>query len=176
MGAAELPRVRCDVRVRAAVPRVWDLVTDIHLPARLSPELWRVAWLDGALAPAVGARFEGHNRHPLLGEWRTVSHVVRLDEHRVFAWAVLDEDGRFGEPVRDPGKALASWAYELDADGDGTRLRQTAVLGPGRNGVTLAIEHRPERKEEILARRLDELRTGIESTLRGIRELAERSA
>ncbi|MEU9588984.1 SRPBCC family protein [Streptomyces sp. NPDC048193] len=175
MGAAELPRVRCDVRVRAAVPRVWDLVTDIHLPARLSPELQRVAWLDGASRPAVGARFEGHNSHRLLGEWRTVSHVVRLDEHRVFAWAVLDEDGRFGEPARDPAKALASWCYELAADGDGTRLRQTVVLGPGRSGVTLAVEHRPDREEEIIALRLRELRAGVEGTLRGIRELAERA-
>jgi hypothetical protein len=163
------------VRIRAAVPRVWDLVTDIHLPARLSPELQRVAWLDGALRPAVGARFEGHNSHRLLGEWRTVSQVVRLDEHRVFAWAVLDEDGRFGKPARDPAQALASWCYALDADGDGTRLRQMAVLGPGRSGVTLAVEHRPDRKEEIIALRLEELRAGIEGTLRGIKDLAERA-
>ncbi|MFF9455378.1 SRPBCC family protein [Streptomyces flaveolus] len=175
MGSAELPRVRCDVRVRAALPRVWDLVTDIHLPARLSPELQRVAWLDGALRPVVGARFEGHNSHRLLGEWRTVSQVVRLEEHRVFAWAVLDADGRFGEPARDPARALASWCYELDADGDGTRLRQTVVLGPGRSGVTLAVEYRPDRKEEIISLRLEELRAGMEKTLRGIKALAERA-
>ncbi|MET7272700.1 SRPBCC family protein [Streptomyces flaveolus] len=175
MDFAELPEVRCDVRIGASVPRVWDLVTDIHLPARLSPELQRVAWLDGALRPAVGARFEGHNSHRLLGEWRTVSQVVTLDEHRVFAWAVLDEDGRFGKPARDPAQALASWCYVLDADGDGTRLCQTAVLGPGRSGVTLAVEHRPDRKEEIIALRLEELRAGIEETLHGIKALAERA-
>ncbi|MER7192055.1 SRPBCC family protein [Streptomyces flaveolus] len=175
MDFAELPEVRCDVRIGASVPRVWDLVTDIHLPARLSPELQRVAWLGGVVRPAVGARFEGHNSHRLLGEWRTVSQVVRLDEHRVFAWAVLDEDGRFGEPARDPARALASWCYELDGDGDGTRLRQTAVLGPGRSGVTLAVEHRPDRREQIIALRLEELRAGIEETLHGIKALAERA-
>ncbi|MEU3661102.1 SRPBCC family protein [Streptomyces sp. NPDC032940] len=175
MGSAELPQVRCEVLVRAAVARVWDLVTDIHLPARLSPELQRVAWLDGVPGPAVGARFEGHNSHRLLGEWRTVSQVVRLEEHRVFAWAVLDADGRFGEPTLDPARALASWCYELEADGDGTRLRQTAVLGPGRSGVTLAVERMPDREKEIVAMRLEELRAGIEGTLRGIEELAERA-
>ncbi|MDX3128387.1 hypothetical protein PV367_00855 [Streptomyces europaeiscabiei] len=34
-------------------------MTDIALPARLSPELQRVEWLDGAEAPMVGARFAG---------------------------------------------------------------------------------------------------------------------
>ncbi|MFA3878614.1 SRPBCC family protein [Streptomyces sp. MMCC 100] len=175
MSSAGPARVQCDVWIGAAVRRVWDLVTDIHLPARLSPELQRVAWLDGALRPAVGARFEGHNSHPLLGEWRTVSHVVRLDEHRAFGWAVVDEDGRFGEPAGGPAEALASWRYELEAEGDGTRLRQEAVLGPGRNGVTLAVERRPDRREEILAFRVGELRAGMEKTLAGIKELAERA-
>ncbi|MFI5976240.1 SRPBCC family protein [Streptomyces sp. NPDC051452] len=167
------PSVHCDVYVEAVVPRVWELVTDIRLPARLSPELQRVAWLDGADAPLVGARFEGYNHHQQLGEWRTVSHVVELDEQQVFAWAVTDADGRYGEPTLDPAESMASWRYELQAEGGGTRLRQSALIGPGRSGVTLALERWPDREEEIIAFRLKELRAGMEATLRGIKSLAE---
>ncbi|MET7290278.1 SRPBCC family protein [Streptomyces sp. NPDC005573] len=167
------PGVHCDVRIEAAAPRVWALVTDIGLAARLSPELQRVSWLDGADRPAPGARFEGHNRHEALGEWRTVSHVVELDEPRVFAWAVTDADGRYGEPTLDPAKAMATWRYELEADGDATLLRQSVLIGPGRSGVTLALERRPDREEEIIAFRQRELRAGMEATLLGMKKLAE---
>jgi Polyketide cyclase / dehydrase and lipid transport len=132
MQFADGPSVHCDVYVEADVSRVWELVTDIRLSARFIPELQRVAWLDGADRPLVGARFEGYNRHQRLGEWRTVSHVVELDEQRVFAWAVTDADGRYGEPTLDPARSMASWRYDLETEGGGTRLRQSALIGPGR--------------------------------------------
>jgi hypothetical protein len=125
------------------VRQVWALVTDVRLAARLSPELQRVAWLGDADRPMVGARFEGYNHHPKLGEWRTVSHVVEVDEQRVFAWAVTDADGRYGEPTLDPAKSLASWRYALEAAGRGTLLRQSVLIGPGRSGVTLGMAPRP---------------------------------
>ncbi|MFF0435397.1 SRPBCC family protein [Streptomyces sp. NPDC004327] len=176
MRYSEGPRVECEIHVEAPPARVWALVTDIHLPARLSGELQRVAWLDDADGPAVGARFEGYNHNEMIGEWRTVSHVVELDERRVFAWAVTDADGRYGEPTLDPAKPLATWRYELEADGAGTRLRQTALLGPNRSGVTLAIERWPDREEEIVAYRVRELRAAMEAALLGIKALAEEDA
>jgi len=62
---AEEPRVGCDVHIEAEPSRVWGLVTDMGPPARLSPELQRVQWLDGAEGPAIGARFAGYNHHRL---------------------------------------------------------------------------------------------------------------
>ncbi|MFB7916713.1 SRPBCC family protein [Streptomyces sp. NPDC056061] len=167
------PRVEVVVHVEAPVSRVWELVADIGLPARLSPELQRVAWLDGADRPVVGARFEGFNHHRLLGEWRTVSHVMEADEQRAFAWAVTDPDGRFGEATLDPARCAAFWRYELAAEPTGTRLRQTVRMGPGRSGVTEVIAQRPEQEEEIIEFRVAELRAGMESTLNGIKALAE---
>ncbi|MBY8879543.1 SRPBCC family protein [Actinacidiphila acidipaludis] len=173
MRLAEGPGVGCAVHVEADVARVWELVTDIRLPARLSPELRRVAWMGEADRPLVGARFEGWNHHPQLGEWRTVSHVVELDEPRVFAWAVTDADGRYGEPTLDPARCMASWRFELEPEAGGTRLRLSVRIGPGRSGVSLALDHRPDREEEIVAFRLNELRAGMEATLRGIKSAAE---
>lgn len=173
MRFSEGPRVCCDVYVEAAPSRVWGLVTDIGVPARLSPELQRTEWLDGAEGPAVGARFAGYSRHRMTGEWRTVSHVVQLEEQWVFVWVVVDPDSRYGDPAPAPERPLATWRFELEPEGAGSRLRQFARIGPGRSGINLAIDRTPEREEEIVAFRLAELRTNMEATLRGIKTLAE---
>ncbi|MFF4815041.1 SRPBCC family protein [Kitasatospora sp. NPDC001309] len=176
MRYADGPGTDCEVFVRAEVERVWALVTDIALPARHSPELQRTAWLDGAVGaddPAPGARFEGYNRRAGMPDWRTVSEVVELVEHRAFAWAVLDVDGRFGTPVTDATGALARWRFELRPEDGGTRVRHSVLLGPGRSGVTRAIDARPEAEEKIVAFRLGELRTGMTATLEGIKSAAE---
>jgi hypothetical protein len=170
------PRTHCEVTVAAEPGRVWELVTDIGLPARLSPELRRVSWLDGADRPALGARFEGHNRHRLLGRWRTVSQVTELIPGQVFTWAVTDADGHYGPPTLDPARPMAVWSYTLAADEDGTRLRQSVRVGPGASGLTQAIERWPDREPDIVAARLAELREGIRETLAGLKALAETDA
>ena len=183
MKYSDRPSVNVVVHVEAAVPRVWELVSDISLPTRFSPELQSVAWLDGADGPVAGARFEGVNRNQMLGEWRTVSQVTEADEHRVFGWAVLsaaylrDEAASATEtpPARTPApeQYLSSWCFEIEAEGTGTRLQQTMRLGLGRSPLTAAIENQPDREEEIIASRLDGLRAGMEATLDGIKALAE---
>ncbi|MFF0428593.1 hypothetical protein ACFYUJ_29890 [Streptomyces sp. NPDC004520] len=75
-------------------------------------------------------------------------------DHEQPGWAVTDADGRYGDPTPDPAKPLTSWRYEPEADGDGTRLRQPAALGPHRSGVALAVEHWPDREEELVAYRV----------------------
>ncbi|MEU5598475.1 SRPBCC family protein [Streptomyces sp. NPDC020298] len=148
-------------------------MTDIGLPARMSPELQRVQWLDGAEGPAIGARFAGYNHHRLVGDWRTVPHVVELEEQRVFGWVVVDPDGRYGDPAPDPAKPLATWRFELAPEGTSSRLRQVARIGTGRSGISSAIARTPELEEAIVAFRLAELRTNTEATLLGIKALAE---
>ncbi|MEU7133544.1 SRPBCC family protein [Streptomyces sp. NPDC046261] len=176
MRYADGPSVHDEVRIAAAPPEVWRLVTDIGLPARLSPELQRTEWLDDATGPRLGARFAGHNRHPLVGEWRTVSHVVDMDLERRFAWAVTDPDNRFGGGPADPAHPLATWAFDLRPEEGGTLLRHSARLGPAPSGLSAAIDRMPEREEELLTRRLGELRTGIRATLEGVKRLAEEQA
>ncbi|EIF00627.1 SRPBCC family protein [Saccharomonospora glauca] len=163
----------CEIVVETTPERLWELVSDIETPTRFSPELQRVRWLDGVTGPKPGARFEGHNRNDILGEWRTVSHVVAFDPPRVFSWAVVDPDGRFGDHDADPAKPIATWRFELQPRDGGVLLRHGVRLGPARSGMTKVIEARPEKKDEIIGRRLADLRTAMEATLRGIKELAE---
>ncbi|MGW7463397.1 SRPBCC family protein [Streptomyces xantholiticus] len=173
MRYADGPATAHDVYIEAAPQAVWELVTDIHLPARLSPELQRAEWLGDVGTPQVGACFAGYNRHPMIGEWRTVSHVLEVAEQRLFRWAVVDADGRYSEQAPDPAHPLATWSFALEAEGSGTRLRQSVRIGPARSGVNLAIDRMPEREEEIVAFRLGELHANIEASLQGIKALAE---
>ncbi|MFG3700491.1 SRPBCC family protein [Micromonospora sp. NPDC047620] len=167
------PTVECDLHLAADPARVWELVTDIELPTRFSTELRRVRWLDGIRGPALGARFEGHNHHPALGEWRTISHVVRFDEQQVFGWVVLDPDNRFGGGPVDLRRPAAAWQFRLAPEGDGCRLVQSVRIGPGRSGVSLVIDRSPENEEQIIEHRRATLRDAMTATLQGIRGLAE---
>ncbi|MEU4149192.1 SRPBCC family protein [Streptomyces sp. NPDC026659] len=169
MRLADVPRVECVTEIAAEPKRVWALVSDIATPARYSPELQEVEWLDGAEEPAVGACFSGRNRNDMLGEWRTASRITELTEPRVFAWEVVYFDDRhLGEP-------LAIWTFTLEplADGSGTRLRHGMRFGAARGPVHTFVERYPEREEQIVDGRLALLRTGIEMTLAGVKAEAE---
>lgn len=162
MRYSEGPTVEVDVRVDASPSRVWELVTDINLPARFSEEFQGAEWVEPATGPAVGAQFRGHNKHPAIGEWATTPTVVSLEPEREFAYV-----------VGDPDNPSAMWRFQLEADGDGTRLAQWARLGPGPSGLTMAIERMPDREERIVERRLEEHRRNMTATVEGIKALAE---
>lgn len=150
--------VEIDIEAKPSV--VWALVSDATTPSRFGGELQWVEWLDPT--PEVGARFVGHNRLEGLGEWSTTSWVSRYEPERVFAWNVVDPD--------QPG---ARWSFELEPIGRTVRLRQRVTLGPGESGTSAMIRKRPEREQPILARRLAQLKTAMQATVEGIRDLAE---
>ena len=162
MRYADRPSVDVEIRVDAPPSRVWELVSDITLPARFSEELQEAAWIDGATGPAAGARFRGTNRHPAIGEWQTTSVLVEHEPERVFAWA-----------IGDAAEPSASWRFELEPAGDGTLLRHSCVFGPGPSGLSAAIEQRPDKEERIIERRCEEHRANMQRVLDGIKALAE---
>ncbi|OJF13940.1 polyketide cyclase [Couchioplanes caeruleus subsp. caeruleus] len=170
MRYVDAPSVVDAVVVPEPPAAVWAIVSDIALPTRFSRELQSVRWLDGAEGPTVGARFEGHNEHAMLGRWRTVSQVLACEEPSLFSWAVLDADGRYGAPQDDPAHALARWWFAVQEQGSGSRLEHGVRLGPSRSGLSLAIDQMPDREEEVVEFRLSELRAAIAATLKGIKD------
>ncbi|MDI2029625.1 SRPBCC family protein [Saccharopolyspora sp. TS4A08] len=159
---ADGPAVEVETWIDALPQRVWELVIDVHLLARFSEELQEVAWLDGAVEPALGARFTGRNRNDALGEWTTTSHVVEFEPHRAFGWAVGDAE-----------HPTASWRFTLEADGGGTRLSQWGRMGPARSGLSLAIDRMPDKEQKIVFVRLRDFERGMTANLTGIKRLAE---
>ncbi|GMQ94653.1 MAG: SRPBCC family protein [Acidimicrobiia bacterium] len=156
---ADGPTVDVSVSIDAPVAVVWDLVTDINLPARFQDEFFEAEWIDRG--PGIEARFLGRNRR---GErtWETTSWVVVYEPMKAFGWAVSDRE--------NPG---ATWTYILDETDDTTVLRFNRVVGPGPSGVTSAIERQPDREEEIIADRDDQHRRNMQAVLDGIKQLAE---
>jgi uncharacterized protein YndB with AHSA1/START domain len=157
-----LPEAVAGIDIAASPQRVWDVVTDISLMPQWSTELQWVRWADGFDGPALGARFLGRNRNPLVGEWTTTSQIVAYDPPRIFGWA-----------VGDPENVAATWTFDLQPMGRGTRVRYAARIGPGPSGVTMLIEREPHRAAEIVGRRLGQFQKSMSSTLHGIRMRAE---
>ena len=159
---ADNPTVAVQAHIKAPPERVWGLVSDIFLMPRLSSELREVEWLDEVTGPAVGHRFRGRNANQHLGQWETVSIITECDEPRRFAWAV----GEAGHP-------WATWRFTLTPEGEGTLLEQWAQLGPGRSGLSLAIDAMPDKEQKLVFVRLREWETGFTQNLAAIKEMAE---
>jgi Polyketide cyclase / dehydrase and lipid transport len=155
MRYADGPSVEVETFINASPGAVWTLVSDVTIPVQFSGELQEVTWLDDT-------RFTGRSRHAAIGEWETTCTVVACDPESLFAWA-----------VGDPEHPSAQWHFSLEADGNGTRLRQWMQMGPAPSGLTIAIEAMPEKEERIIARRLSEHRANMQLTVDGIRRLAE---
>jgi uncharacterized protein YndB with AHSA1/START domain len=163
MKYADGPTVEVDTLVHAPIERVWELITDIELPARFSSEFLGAEWLDDG--PAPSARFVGRNHHAAMGEWTTTSFVTRYELHRAFGW-----------DVTDPESPSASWWFQLEEEPGGVRLRQGTRMGPAPSGLSIAITAMPDKEERIIARRLEEFERNMRATLEGIKQLAESGA
>ncbi|MFJ4715402.1 SRPBCC family protein [Streptomyces sp. NPDC088785] len=160
---ADTPTVEVRRGIAAPPQRVWELVTDIGLMPELSDELQSVAWVGEPGGPEVGARFVGRSRHPSFGEWETTSYVVECAPCQVFAWA-----------VSDPEHPSALWRFTLDTADDGsTALTQWVRLGPGRSGLSYAIDRMPDKEQKIVYVRLKEFERNMGVTLDALKSLAE---
>ncbi|MFD4475632.1 SRPBCC family protein [Streptomyces sp. NPDC058471] len=163
---ADGPTAEVRTRIAASPERVWELVSDVGLMPRLSTELRSVEWLDGTPRPAVGARFVGRSEHASFGAWETTSYVVECAAPRVFAWA-----------VEDPERPSAVWRFSLAAaDDGGTELTQWMRMGPGRSGLSYAIDRMPEKEQKIVYVRMREFEQNMAATLDAIKKLAEGGA
>lgn len=157
---ADQPGTWVEVEIAAPAERVWELVSDIDLPARFSEEFVGASWRNGEIGP--GACFIGRNRHPAIGEWESESFVEVYEIGRSFAWATSD--------LSNPG---ARWRFDLEAGESSTLLRYSMSIGPGPSGISIAIAAMPDKEPRILARRVAEHHTNMARTVEGIKVLAE---
>lgn len=160
---ADTPTVEASTWIDADPARVWDLVSDIELMPTFSNELKSVEWVEGSDRPRTGARFVGHNEHEAFGQWSTTSQIVTCDPPHEFAWAV-------GE-IENPS---ATWRFRLKPRDGGTLLNFWMRMGPGRSGLSVAIDSMPDKEEKIVFVRMREFEAAITKTLAALKRLAER--
>ncbi|MEU9382567.1 SRPBCC family protein [Streptomyces sp. NPDC048279] len=159
---ADKPTVEVRTWIDAPPERVWALVSDIELMPEMSEELRSVTWLDGVAGPEVGARFVGRSEHEAFGTWETTSQVIECEPGSVLAWA-----------VEDPAAPSAVWRFRLRRENGGTELSQWMQLGPGRSGLSVAIDRMPDKEQKIVFVRLREFERSITATLTQIKQRAE---
>jgi hypothetical protein len=108
------------VHMAATPDRIWELVSDVTRIGKYSPETFEAEWLDGAVGPAVGARFRGHVKRNGRGPtyWTTCT-VLASDPGREFAFGVGSSD-----------KPINTWRYRLEAAGEGTDVTESFELAP----------------------------------------------
>jgi hypothetical protein len=109
-------RGEAHVRVDAPPMKVYEVVSDVTRMGEWSPETAECAWIDGATAPAVGARFKGVNKRG-LARWSTKPRVTAVDPGREFAFVI---------PHR--GRDLTLWTYRFVPAGDGTQVTESFEL------------------------------------------------
>jgi hypothetical protein len=69
---------------------------------------------------------------------------------------------------------MATWRFTLRPAGAGTLLEQWARMGPGRSGLSIAIDAMPEKEQKIVFVRLREWETAMKHNLDVIKDRAER--
>lgn len=109
------------VHMAASPEQIWDLVSDVTKIGRYSPETFEAEWLDGAMGPAVGARFRGHVKRNGVGPvYWTPCKVTRCVPQEVFEFTVM------------AGGPLNTWGYRLEPgpDGRGTSVTEYFRLTP----------------------------------------------
>lgn len=164
MRYADRPTVDVDVFIEAPPERVWAHVTDLPKMGEWSPENLGGEWVDGD-GPRVGAQIRARNRHEAIGEWETVAVVTECDPPRRFVWM-----------IGLPENPASTWWFELEPEGDGTRVRQHLTMGPGPSGLTMAIDAMPDKEERIIARRIREHTENMTTTLEAIKKTVESEA
>lgn len=173
--------VTVELDIKASPERVWELITDIGVPGRHSPEGVGARWTsEGGVR--LGATFLGANAtddagHPAINdvllrlvgkmEWETPCTVVTCEPGQEFAYVVGDMTG-------DPAGAWAKWGFTIQPLLDGrSRVGHYLQMLAGTSGTSFAATENPDQAEAILDGRFRKVRDNILATLRGIQAEAE---
>ena len=105
--------ISTSVDMAASPDEVWAVVSDVRRMPEFSPELQKVVLVGNA--GGVGQRLIGINRRKWL-VWPTTSKVVRFEPGKAIAWHTKESG--------------ATWIYEIEALGTGSRVTARRVL-PG---------------------------------------------
>jgi nitroreductase len=169
--------VKVELDIAASPERVWELVTDIGVPGRHSPEGRGARWTSEGGAK-VGATFIGANGtddagHPLIND--VLMQVVGKMEWETPCTVVVCEPGReFTYEVGGIDTPSTRWSWTVQPLLDGTcRVGHSVTLLGGTSGTSYACLQQPDVSEAILEGRFRVVRDNITATLRGLKAEAE---
>ena len=146
------------VDIAADAEAVWDIIADVTRTNQLSPLTTRADWIPPATGAAVGARFTGKNRLPVIRKWTSTSTVTVCDRGKCFAFVV----------GTDPADPTTRWTYTLERTLEGgTKVTETWRMV--REYRIVLAYFRLVRQDLRIAR-------GVEVTLSRLKSVAEGSS
>ena len=154
------------IDVAAPAEAVWALVSDVTRMGQWSPHTVQARWVEpdpgaaagAAPAPAVGRRFRGTNRLPIVRRWTSTATVTECDPGRRFAFAV----------GHDPADPNTLWRYDFEPlPAGGTRVTESWRMV--REPAVVLVYYRLVNQRARIAR-------GVEETLRRLKATAEGAA
>lgn len=105
-------RIEISRDVDASPAAVYAAISDVTRMGEWSEECHTCTWHDGYDGPAVGATFDGHNRHGEK-EWTTQGKVIEADPGKAFAFECSMFDFHF-----------STWGYRIEETDDGCRVTE----------------------------------------------------
>lgn len=141
--------------IAAPPERVYAAVADVTRMGEWSAECRACEWHEGVEGPAVGATFDGHNRHG-EHEWTTQGKVVVAEPGRAFVFECSMMDFHF-----------STWGYRIEPTATGSLvtewtedLRPESALEFSRK--LSGVDDRRSRNRETMARTLERLAAAVE--------------
>jgi hypothetical protein len=152
------PAATGTVTVRADPEAAYRVVSDPPAMVGFAEEAYRAHWLGGATAPAVGARFRGHNRNGAR-RWFTDCRITDADPGRRFGYEVA------ATPLSIP---ISRWQYDIEPTEDGCAITETNWLRVPLWFIPLAVTitgvlNRPGINQDHIGTTLDRLKAHLES-------------
>ncbi len=157
---ADGPETEVSKVIAASPADLWPHISDINFAKAFSTEFQGAEWMDGSTEPAVGAKFRGTNENDFVGRWQVECTITECEPGSAFGWM-----------VQGGGGPAARWKFTLEEVDGGTKVTQWVRLGPGRSGLTPAIERMPDREHDIIVNRLNGLSENMQRNLDGLADL-----
>ena len=155
------PGVVAEIDTDARPRQVWEVISDINMPAKFSDEFAGAEWLsDDEIA--AGAIFRGRSAISDGREWETNCIVTEWVERETFEWRTTDPE--------NPG---AIWRFDLAEQGTGSRLRFSMVIGKENNSTAPRAMADPSLENQILFERRLIHKANMQRVLEGVKALVD---
>lgn len=141
--------------IAAPPDAVYAAIADVTRMGEWSEECVSCTWHEGFAGPAVGATFDGHNRHG-ENEWTTQGKVIEAEPGRAFAFECSMFDFHY-----------STWGYRIEPTATGSRvvewsedLRPESALEF--SAKTSGVTDRTARNQRTMSGTLERLAAALE--------------
>jgi len=149
-------RIEISRDIAVSPEMAYTAISDVTRMGQWSEECYACEWHEGCDGPAIGATFDGHNRHG-EHEWTTQGKVIEADPGRAFVFECSQYDFHF-----------STWGYRIEPTASGCKvtewnedLRPESALEYSKR--LSGVDDRTERNRQTMSGTLERLAAALES-------------